>query len=209
MATREELDRHVHALFGRRNGPVSDLAADAGTVAQICHAMATRFHQGGKLIVFGNGTAATDAQHIAVEFVHPVIVGKPALPAVSLTADVATMTGLAMREGFDEIFAYQLRALAEPNDIAMGISTDGDCRNVHAALSAAGERGLLAIALVGGDGGALAVHPTVSYVLHARSNDPRVVKEVQVTTYHLLWELVHVFLENPGVLPTPVAAVAG
>src|SRR5215472_13478904 len=88
--------------FARRNEPMSALAEQADAVAEACHAMAVRFHQGGKLVVFGTG-----AQHVAVEFVHPVIVGKRALPAISLTTDVATVTGIAEREGMDAIFSHQ------------------------------------------------------------------------------------------------------
>jgi D-sedoheptulose 7-phosphate isomerase len=186
--------------FGRRDGPVQDLAGQADAVATACHAMAVRFHQGGKLVVFGTGAASTDAQHVAVEFVHPVIVGKRALPAISLTTDVATVTGIAAREGMDAIFSRQLRLLAEPADIALGISATGHCASVLAGLAAARELGLLTIALVGGDGGAIAASPAVDHALVARSADPRVVKEVHVTTYHVLWELVHVFFEQPGVL---------
>jgi D-sedoheptulose 7-phosphate isomerase len=166
--------------------------------------MAERFHRGGKLIVFGNGGAGTDAQHVAVEFVHPVIIGKRALPALSLTSDVATLTGVANRAGLSEVFAHQLRTLAEPADIALGISTDGNCANVLRGLAEAQRLGLLTVALVGGGGGgggAVAERAAVDHVLVARSTDPRVVKEVHVTTYHILWELVHVFLEHPGALP--------
>ena len=95
----------VQALFKRRVHPIEQLAAQSGNVAAACHAMAVRFHRGGKLVVFGNGGPSTDAQHVAVEFVHPVIVGKRALPAISLTGDVATVTGVAVRDGLDEIFA--------------------------------------------------------------------------------------------------------
>src|SRR5215211_1256158 len=81
--------------FARRAVPSRLLADDAPRLAQACHDMAIRFHQGGKLLIFGNGGPSTDAQHIAVEFVHPVIVGKRALPAIALTNDVATVTGVA------------------------------------------------------------------------------------------------------------------
>jgi D-sedoheptulose 7-phosphate isomerase len=195
----------VDALFARRDLPLAGLAGQADAVARACHAIATRFHEGGKLIAFGNGAAATDAAHVAVEFVHPVIVGKRALPAISLTADVATLTGLANREGFPEVFAHQLRQLAVAADIALGISSDGDCPNVLRGLQTAREQGLLTIGLVGGDGGAIATSGLVDHLLIVRSADPRVVKEVHVTTYHILWELVHVFFEQPGVLaPEPV-----
>jgi D-sedoheptulose 7-phosphate isomerase len=187
-------------FFGRRGAPLLDLAGQADAVAAACHAMAVRFHQGGKLVVFGTGSASTDAQHVAVEFVHPVIVGKRALPAISLTTDVATVTGIAARAGIGAIFSHQLRCLASPADIALGISATGNCGSVLAGLAAARELGLLTIALAGGDGGAMAASPAVDHALVARATDPRVVKEVQVTIYHVLWELVHVFFEQPGVL---------
>ena len=196
----------VEALFERRSAPIDDLAGRAEEVARTCHAMAVRFQAGGKLVVFGNGESSTDAQHVAVEFVHPVIVGKRALPAVSLTSDVATLTGIAQRHGFAEIFAHQIRTLAGPDDIALGLSCDGCCENVLAGLRAARELGMLTIALVGGDGGAIAAADVADHCLVARSADPRVVKEVQVTTYHILWELVHVFFEHPGVLQPRVVA---
>ena len=192
--------------FARRDEPITALAEQADAVAAACHAMAVRFHRGGKLVVFGTGAASTDAQHVAVEFVHPVIVGKRALPAISLTTDVATVTGIAEREGMDAIFSHQLRCLATPSDIAMGICATGDCGSVLAGLAAARQLGLLTIALAGGDGGAIAAGPAADHVLLARSDDPRVVKEMHVTMYHLLWELVHVFFEQPGTLSPGVFA---
>jgi D-sedoheptulose 7-phosphate isomerase len=199
-------DQAVLALFDRRAGPARQLAAQAGAVADACHAMAVRFHRGGRLVVFGTGGASTDAQHVAVEFVHPVIVGKRALPAISLTTDAATVTGVAARDGMEAIFAHQIRYLAAPEDIALGITADGNCPSVRAGLAAARERGLLTIALAGGDGGALRDSPAVDHLLVAASADPRVVKELQVTIYHVLWELVHVFFEQPGVLAPGVVA---
>jgi D-sedoheptulose 7-phosphate isomerase len=187
-------------LFELRDGPTRDLAGQAGAVAAACHAMAVRFHQGGKLVVFGAGAASTDAQHVAVEFVHPVIVGKRALPAIALTTDVATVTGIAERDGVAAIFAHQIRFLAGPDDIALGISADGDSPSVLAGLEAARELGLLTVALAGGDGGRIAASKAVDHLLVAGSADPRVVKEMHVTAYHVLWELVHVFFEQPGVL---------
>jgi D-sedoheptulose 7-phosphate isomerase len=190
----------VNELLARRTAPLNDLAGQALDVARTCHAMAVRFHRGAKLIVFGNGGPSTDAQHVAVEFVHPVIVGKRALPAISLTSDVATLTGIANRLGLAETFAHQIRFLADSDDIALGLSTDGDCENVLRGLEQARELGMLCVALVGGDGGRIAASGVADRVLTARSGDPRVVKEVHVTMYHVLWELVHVFFEQPGVL---------
>ena len=190
----------VARLFELRSDPARDLARQAGAVAEACHAMAVQFHRGGRLVVFGTGSPSADAQHVAVEFVHPVIVGKRALPAISLTADVATVTGVAESAGVDTIFAYQLRCLAEPADIALGISADGCNGSVLAGLATARELGLLTIALAGNHGGRIAADHAADHVLTVASDDPCVIKELQVTTYHVLWELVHVFFEQPGVL---------
>jgi D-sedoheptulose 7-phosphate isomerase len=192
----------AEGIFAAREAALSDLADHAGDVARACHAMAVRFHRGGKLVVFGTGPASTDAQHVAVEFVHPVIVGKRALPAISLTADIATVTGVAASQGMAGIFAHQIRRLGEPDDIALGISASATDASVLAGLAAARELGMLTIALTGGQPGAgeHAAAPVAEHVLSAASADPRIIKEVQVTTYHVLWELVHVFFEQPGVL---------
>jgi D-sedoheptulose 7-phosphate isomerase len=186
--------------FALRVEPGLALVEEAETIARACHDMAVRFHRGGKLLVFGNGGGATDAAHIAVEFVHPVIVGKRALPALSLANDPGAVTGIARLAGFGEAFAHQIRHLATPADIALGVSADGRCENVRRGLETAHDMGLLTIALAGGDGGAMAASPAVDHIFVARSDDPRIVKEVQVTTYHVLWELVHVFFEQPGLL---------
>ena len=191
----------LRLAFDRRISAGEALARDAEAVARACSDMARRFAAGGKLIVFGSGSAATDAQHVAVEFVHPVIVGKRAFPAISLTGDVATLTGVASREGVDQVFARQLRLLADPGDIALGLCTDDFCPMVVGGLRAARELGLLTVALMGGNGDSAA---GADHVFEVRSDDPRVVKEVHVTTYHVLWELVHVFFEHPGVLDVGV-----
>lgn len=194
----------VHRAFARRVAPAQALADDAHHVARACYDMAVRFHRGGKLMVFGNGGPSTDAQHVVVEFVHPVIVGKRALPAVSLTNDAATLTGIARAEGFDEVFAAQLRLLASPGDIALGLSADGRCANVRRGLATARHLGLLTVGLVGGDGGQIARDGLADHIVVARSDDPCIVKEVHVTVYHILWELVHVFFEQPGLLEPEV-----
>jgi D-sedoheptulose 7-phosphate isomerase len=185
--------------FGRRLAPAGDLADHAADIVSAAHAMASRFDAGGKLLTFGTGAASADAQHVAVEFVHPVIVGKRALPALSLTSDVATVTAIAASAGLADVFAYQLRKLAAPADIALGIAAEPDCPSVLAGLRAAREAGLLTIALAGG-ASAIGDSGLADHLLLARSADPCVIKEIHVTIYHLLWELVHVFIEQPAAL---------
>jgi D-sedoheptulose 7-phosphate isomerase len=138
----ETLQAAATDALDQRVKPVEALADDAAQVAAACHAMAVRFHRGGKLVCFGSGGPSTDAQHIAVEFVHPVIVGKRALPAISLTGDVATLTSIAGREGYAEVYAHQLRHLAAPEDIALGVSVDGNDPAVQRGLEAAAELGI-------------------------------------------------------------------
>jgi D-sedoheptulose 7-phosphate isomerase len=186
------------ASFERRHGPVAGIAADATSVALACREMADRFQSGGRLLVFGTGGGATDAEHIAVEFVHPVIVGKRALPALSLASDSATITGIAADRGPDEIFSHQIETLGRPRDMALGLCAGGDGFAVQRGLEAARQAGMLTIALVGGDGGHIASEQIANFCLAVASNDRHVVKEGHVTTYHLLWELVHVFFDTPG-----------
>ena len=163
----------VVAAFARRDVLVPGLSAAAPELARACHAMAGRFARGGRLLAFGEGTAAADAAHVVVEFAHPVIVGKRALPAQRL-ADPTT-----------------LPLFAEPDDIALGFG-GGD--RTAAAFTAAVGGGLLTVALVG-SGDPVGALPGLDHVLAVPSDDPRVVREGHVTAYHVLWELVHVFLE--------------
>jgi len=189
--------------FDRRVGPGTALSAEAGGIAYACADMAARFHGGGKLVVFGNGAGATDAAHVAVEFVHPVIVGKRALPALSLSNDAAALTGLAENHGLAGIYAAQLALISDPGDIALGICGTGPVESVLRGLAEARRLGLLTVALAGRRGrdpGGAGVAIPADHVLRAESDDPRIVKEIHVTMYHVLWELVHVFLEQPAVL---------
>lgn len=156
------------------------LEAEQGRIALACHAMARAFARGGTLIPFGTGPAATDAAHVAVEFMHPVIVGKRALPALAPTNDPTGGSTLVL--------------LARPDDIALGLVHGAD-RAVTEFLDTARERGLLTIALTGAGGA-----PNADHAFVVPSEDPQIVQEVQETVYHVLWELVHVFFEHPGLL---------
>jgi D-sedoheptulose 7-phosphate isomerase len=178
--------------------PETFFEAEASKIAEACWAMAKRFHRGGRLLAFGNGSSATDAQHVSVEFVHPVIVGKRALPALALTNEGATLSGLMSSEA-KQSFARLLRVLGRPEDMAMGFSADGNDANVVEALTEARRMGLLTLGLAGGDGGLLR-RSELDFSFVVRSHDPFVVQETHETLYHVLWELVHVFFEHEGLL---------
>ncbi|HWQ11714.1 MAG TPA: SIS domain-containing protein [Roseiflexaceae bacterium] len=195
--TGEELRELVRMRFEHSMAvPEAFFAAEATRIAEACWAMARRFHAGGRLLAFGNGAWATDAQHVAVEFVHPVIVGKRALPALALTNNSAA---LSHTRGDGTPFARQLATLARQQDIAMGLSPDGWCANVLDALRVARRAGLLTLALAGGDGGPLA-RADLDYCFVVPAQDPLAVQETHETLYHVLWELVHVFFEHEGLL---------
>ncbi|MEV0148794.1 MULTISPECIES: SIS domain-containing protein [unclassified Nonomuraea] len=209
-------DRLLELAAERRTAPGEALARDAGRIVRAAGDMAERFRRGGRLITFGDGAAAADAGHVAVEFTHPVIVGKRALPAISLAGDAAALGGLASSGGPDEVFAAQVRTFGRPGDIALGVPVGERDRRVLAGLAAARELGMLTVALTTtssasppGDtdrplcdedvplGGVV----VVDHVIAARCGDPLIAREVHVTAYHLLWELVHVLLDDPGLAP--------
>ena len=213
-----ELKALVTARFQQSMSvPKAFFVAEEERIAQVCWRMARRFHQGGRLLAFGNGASATDAQHVSVEFVHPVIIGKRALPALALTNDAATTSrgpiyrahdlsartqespGSTHEPAIDTPFMHQIKVLARPQDIAMGFTLDGNCTNVVAALETAHHRGLLTLGMAGGDGGLLSKSEIdFPFIVHA--NDPMVIQETHETLYHVLWELVHIFFEHEGLL---------
>lgn len=187
----------VREQYALRNDLVlSFFGGHAPVIARLCYAMARRFARGGRLLAFGAGAAATDAQHVAVEFVHPVIVGKRALPALALVNDVSTL-GSSLRDptGF---FARRLEVLGRPEDIAMGIvhgPDDPGAEAVSVAMKQATALGMLTVWLGTGEAETGADH-----AFAVACDDPFIVQEVQETLYHVVWELVHVFFEHKGLL---------
>lgn len=171
--------------------------SEAGRIAALCHSMARRFARGGRLLVIGAGAAATDAQHVSVEFVHPVIVGKRALPALALVNDVSSLgSSLANPSGF---FAARIKLMARPDDIVLGLvhgPDDPGRVSVANGLVQAHALGTLPIWL----GSRATSLDEVEHAFGVDCDDPFVVQEVHETLYHLLWELVHVFFDHKGLL---------
>jgi D-sedoheptulose 7-phosphate isomerase len=176
MLTREpslsELERWIADRFAQRSA-VSDVffPAQARPLAQACRRMFERFHRGGRLLAFGRGAYATDAQHVSVEFVHPVIVGKRALPAMDLSM----------------AFAPWVDAVLEPEDIAMGFGPPEGDPEVARVLERARARGALTFALPG---------EHADYAVPAPSADPHIHQEMIEILTHTLYETVHVFFEH-------------
>jgi D-sedoheptulose 7-phosphate isomerase len=149
----------------------SFFSQQAHALAMACREMSERFLRGGRLLAFGRGPYSTDAQHVSVEFVHPVIVGKRALPALDLSA--------VMRPWMDSIL--------QPEDIVMGFGPPEGDPEVWAALESAHARGAMTFALPG---------PSGTYALETVTEDPFIHQELVEIFYHTLWETVHVFLEH-------------
>ena len=197
---RDDLQALVAARFERSiQIPQTFFTSEADRIAQACLAMASRFHRGGRLIAFGNGAWASDAAHVSVEFVHPVIVGKRALPALALTNDGALLSGAHGSRSGGMQFARQLTLLARPQDIAMGFSFEGRDPNILEALIMAKNMGVLTLGLTSGEGGTLA-QSGLDFCFCVPSDDPLTVQETHETLYHVLWELVHIFFEHEGLL---------
>jgi D-sedoheptulose 7-phosphate isomerase len=162
-------------------------------------ALAKSFHRGGKLLVCGNGGSATDAQHVAVEFMHPIVVGRKALPAVCLTNDIAMLTAIANDVGFDDVFARQVIALGREGDVLLGISTSGNSANLLRAFETARRMKLVTIGFAGGDGGEMAAAGTggpLDFCLTVPTPSIHRIQETHVTLYHAMWDMVHTFLQH-------------
>jgi D-sedoheptulose 7-phosphate isomerase len=143
-----ELDRHEAAVAAVRRSLGEPFA-------RLVAACAAAVRGGGKLLLFGNGGSAADAQHIATELTVRFIKDRAPIAALALTTDTSALTAIGNDLGFDELFARQVRALGRPGDVAIGISTSGNSENVLRALAAAREMGCVAAALAGRDGGRL------------------------------------------------------
>ena len=156
-------------------------------IIQAAEMLATAIVSGHKILIYGNGGSAADAQHIAAEFVNRFQIERQPLAALALTTDTSIITSIANDYHFDEIFEKQLRALGEKGDIAVGISTSGNSRNVIRATAAAKEKGLITIGLTG-MGGKLAEVVDLNFAVDSRTTAR--IQESHILLGHLLCDLV-------------------
>lgn len=151
--------------------------------------MADAFRDGGRLLALGNGGSATSSADLVTELLWPHD-GSQALPALCLTNDIATVTGVGNDVGFDDIFVRQIIALARPHDIVVAVSASGNSENLVRGFAEARKRGLRTVAICGYDGGRLAREETADHCFIVRSSSVHRIQEVQMTLYHVLIELV-------------------
>jgi len=161
------------------------------TIIEVVHLIAESLKSGNKIMLFGNGGSAADAQHIAAEFINRLQKSKrdrPPLAALALTTDTSVLTSISNDSDFSNIFSRQIRALGKKGDIAWGISTSGHSPNMIKALKTAQEMAIVTFGLTGKGGGEMGT--LVDYHLNVESNDVTRVQEVQITLSHIICELI-------------------
>lgn len=171
-------------------------AASASTLVAAARAVADIYRKGGRLFSMGNGGSSCDASHVAVEFVHPITAGRPALAATNLVADLAMISAVGNDIGFEHVFVRQIIAQGRAGDGLVGISTSGNSSNIIAAFAKAREMGLVTIGLAGGDGGRMKTSGVVDFCLVVPTQSIHRTQECHVIAYHILWDLVHTLLAD-------------
>lgn len=176
--------------LARESATVKELffSAHADRVAQAADLIIQALARGKKILLFGNGGSAADAQHIAAELVNRYTRERPALAAIALTTDTSILTSIANDSSYDDIFSRQIEALGQPGDIAIAISTSGQSENVIKGVQAARARGLYTVGLLGRDGGA--VGQLVDLALIVESDQTPRIQEVHITIGHILCDLI-------------------
>jgi len=160
------------------------ITAHVSALEEVAQQITSCFQAGGKLLLFGNGGSAADAQHLAAEFVNRLVLNRPALPAIALTTDSSIITSISNDFDYNSIFARQIEALGKPGDIAWGMSTSGNSQNVIAGIKMATTRKMITIASLGNKGGKIA--GIVDFPLIVPSISAQRIQEVHITMGHAL-----------------------
>lgn len=168
-------------------------ADQADVLVAMAQALASSYRCGGRLLAMGNGGSSCDAAHVAVEFLHPVTAGRPALGAINLAADVAMMTAVGNDVGQEHVFVRPLIAHGRRGDCLVGFSTSGNSPNLLRAFVKARDMGIATLGFAGGDGGEMAV-VGLDHLLTVPTSSIHRVQECHLAAYHILWDLTHTLL---------------
>jgi D-sedoheptulose 7-phosphate isomerase len=161
-------------------------------LVNVVEAVTMALKAGNKILLFGNGGSAADAQHLAAEFVNRFVIERPPLPAIALTTDSSIITSIGNDYDFSEIFSKQIRAIGQPGDIAWGISTSGNSANILKGLEVAKKMGLVTLAFTGKDGGPVA--KIADFSINVSSSITARIQEAHITAGHVICELVDIRL---------------
>jgi D-sedoheptulose 7-phosphate isomerase len=183
------MEDHIIKIFRESNRVKETFVNEnLARLVNIVNVVTAALKAGNKILIFGNGGSAADAQHLTAEFVNRFIIERPPLPAIALTTDSSILTSIGNDYDFSEIFAKQIRAIGQPGDIAWGISTSGNSPNVLKGLEVAKKMGLVTVAFTGRDGGSIA--KMADYSINVSSSVTARIQEVHITAGHAVCELV-------------------
>jgi len=193
---RDRIDRAFHESIAAK---VQFLKEHRAALEAVIELIATRLLAGNKILFFGNGGSAADAQHLAAEFVNRFMLERPPLPAIALTTDTSILTSIGNDYGYVEVFAKQVKALGREGDVAIALSTSGNSPNVLRAVEVCKKAGIITVGLTGGDGGKLGALVDHHLRVSASRLAPRI-QETHITIGHVICELVDckLFGQDPG-----------
>ncbi len=169
--------------------------ANQAKIVRAAEIIAATYRQKGRLFTMGNGGSSCDAAHVAVEFLHPVTTGRPALTAVNLSSDIAMITAVSNDVGYEHVYRRQIIAQGRKGDCLIGLSTSGNSDNLINAFAKAKEMDLTTIGLCGMSGGEMA-GAGLDACLVVETDSIHRIQECHVATYHILWDLVHTLLAD-------------
>jgi D-sedoheptulose 7-phosphate isomerase len=187
------MEDHIIKIFKESNRvKEAFINENLSKLVSVVEAVIVALKAGNKILIFGNGGSAADAQHLAAEFINRFVIERPPLPAIALTTDSSVLTSIGNDYDFSEVFSKQIRAIGQAGDIAWGISTSGNSSNVLKALEMAKKMGLVTVAFTGKDGGSIA--KIADFAVNVSSSVTARIQEAHITAGHAICELVDIKL---------------
>jgi len=190
---KESMEDHIIKIFKESNRVKETFVNEnLSKLVAVVEAIISALKAGSKILLFGNGGSAADAQHLAAEFVNRFVIERPPLPAIALTTDSSIITSIGNDYDFSEIFSKQIRAIGQAGDIAWGISTSGSSANVLKGLEVAKKMGLVTVSFTGKDGGNIA--KVADFSINVSSSVTARIQEAHITAGHAICDLVDIKL---------------
>jgi D-sedoheptulose 7-phosphate isomerase len=187
------MEDHIIKIFKESNRVKETfINENLSKLVAVIEAITSALKAGNKILLFGNGGSAADAQHLAAEFVNRFVIERPPLPAIALTTDSSVITSIGNDYDFSEVFSKQIRAIGQAGDIAWGISTSGSSSNVLKALEVAKKMGLITVSFTGKDGGSIA--KIADFSINVSSTVTARIQEAHITAGHAICDLVDIKL---------------